>query len=299
MQKKITVPELRSRKHRGPRITMLTAYDATMARLLDEAGVDTLLVGDSLGMVVQGQATTLGVTVDEICYHGRAVARGATRAHLIGDMPFMSFQVSSEDALRNAGHMMKHGAFESVKLEGGVEIAEHVRRIVQAGIPVVGHIGLRPQSVHTMGGFRVQGKTEDAASQIVEDARALEQAGAFLIVIEGVPADLAARVTEAISVPTIGIGAGVGCDGQVLVCYDMLGMFRDLRPRFVKRYAELGDTIAQAARTYIEEVQQGIFPGPEYSFKGTAQTSNATQSSPTNPTVPSSSKAQGYGPSQE
>ena len=264
--KKITVPDLRARKHKGPKIVMLTAYDATMARLLDEASVDILLVGDSLGMVVQGLPNTLSVTVEEICYHGRAVSRGAERAHLVGDMPFMSFQLSPEDALRNAGTMVKTGAFEAVKVEGGVEIAEHVQRIVRAGIPVMGHVGLTPQSVHAMGGFRVQGKTDDAATRIVADAKALESAGAYAIVLEGIPADLARRITDAVDVPTIGIGAGPACDGQVLVSYDMLGMFRHIRPKFVKRYGEYGDSIVEAAREYLDEVRSGVFPGPEHSF---------------------------------
>ncbi len=264
--KKITVPVLRARKGKGPRIAMLTAYDATMSRLYDEAGVDVLLVGDSLGMVVQGQPHTLGVTLEEIAYHGRAVARGASRAHLVGDMPFMSFQVSADESVRNAGYLLKHGAFEAVKLEGGVDVAEHVRRIVAAGIPVMGHVGLTPQSVHAMGGFRVQGKTDDAAQRILADAKALESAGAYAIVLEGIPSDLARKITLAVDVPTIGIGAGVGCDGQVLVSYDMLGMFRDIRPKFVKRYGEHGDAIVASVARYVSEVQAGDFPGPEHSF---------------------------------
>ncbi len=263
---KVTVPEVRARKRRGPKIAMLTAYDATMARLLDEGGADVLLVGDSLGMVVQGLDTTLPVTVDEICYHGRAVARASRRALRVGDMPFMSFQVSSDKALENAGKLMKEGAFEAVKLEGGVDVAEHVFRIVRAGIPVMGHVGLLPQSVHAMGGFRVQGKSEDDAERVIADARALEQAGAFSIVLEGVPADLARRITESVEVPTIGIGAGPDCDGQVLVCYDFLGMYRGLSPKFVKRFAELGDAIVEATSAYVEEVRAGSFPDAAHSF---------------------------------
>lgn len=265
-KKKITVPTLRARKSVGPRIAAVTAYDVTIARLLDEAGVDVILVGDSLGMVVQGLPNTLPVTVEEICYHGRAVARGVQSAHLVGDMPFMSFQVSVEQAVTQAGRMMKEGAFEAVKLEGGVDFADRVHAIVRAGIPVMGHVGLTPQSVHAMGGFRVQGKGEDSAARVVADARALEQAGAYSIVIEGVPADLARRITDAVSVPTIGIGAGVECDGQVLVCYDFLGMVRDLRPKFVKHFAELGDAVVTATRAYVDEVRAGSFPGPEHSF---------------------------------
>lgn len=269
--RKVTVPEIRARKTagegRGEPLAMVTAYDFTMARLLDEGGVDMLLVGDSLGMVVQGHPTTLPVTVDEICYHGRAVARGASRAHVVGDMPFMSFQVSSEKALENAGKLVKEGSFESVKLEGGIEIAEHVRRIVGAGIPVMGHVGLTPQSVHVMGGFKVQGKGSEAAARVIEDARALEDAGAYAIVLEAIPPDLAQLVTESVGVPTIGIGAGAGCDGQVLVCYDLLGMFRELSPKFAKRYAELGDAVVEATRAYVAEVRERAFPGPEHAFK--------------------------------
>jgi len=264
--RKVTVPDLRARKEAGPPIAMVTAYDYTMALLLDEGGADVVLVGDSLGMVVQGLPNTIPVTVDEICYHGRAVARALKRAHLVGDMPFMSFQSSPKDALKSAGKMMKEGAFEAVKLEGGAEVAPHVRRIVQAGIPVMGHVGLTPQSVHAMGGFKVQGKREDDADRIVRDARALEDAGAYSIVIEAVPADVAARVTEAVAIPTIGIGAGPECDGQVLVCYDFLGMFRGLRPKFVKRYGELGDAIVEATRNYVNEVRAGTFPQKEHSF---------------------------------
>jgi 3-methyl-2-oxobutanoate hydroxymethyltransferase len=263
---KITVPALRARKESGSRIAMLTAYDATLARLLDEGGADVLLVGDSLGMVVQGLPNTLPVTLEEICYHGRAVARVTRRAHVVGDMPFMSYQLSPEQALASAGRMLKEGAFEAVKLEGGASVAPQVARIVAAGIPVMGHVGLTPQSVHAMGGFRVQGKGEDAAARVLADAQALAQAGAYAIVLEGLPADLGRRITDAVSVPTIGIGAGPHCDGQVLVCYDFLGMFRDITPKFVKRYAELGDAIAQATASYVRDVQAGTFPGPEHSF---------------------------------
>lgn len=247
---KVTVPILRARKGAGPKIAMVTAYDATLGRLLDEGGADILLVGDSLGMVVQGHSNTLGVTVEEICYHGRAVARAVRRAHLVGDMPFMSFQVSPEKALENAGLMLKTGGFEAVKLEGGAVVAEQVRRIVEAGIPVMGHVGLLPQSVHAMGGFRVQGKGEDAAAGVLADAKALEQAGAYSIVLEGLPAPVARRITEAVGIPTIGIGAGPDCDGQVLVCYDFLGMYQDVQPKFVKRFAELGDAVVAAMRDY-------------------------------------------------
>ena len=264
--RKVTVPELRARKGALP-IAMVTAYDVTMARLVDEAGVDVILVGDSLGMVVQGHPNTIPVTLEEVCYHGRAVMRGTRRAHVVGDMPFMSFQVSPLQALENAGRMMKEGCFESVKLEGGEEVAEHVRRIVGAGIPVMAHIGLMPQSVHAMGGFKVQGRGEDAVERLIADARALEDAGAFSIVLEAIPPDVAEEVTAAVGIPTIGIGAGAGCDGQVLVCYDLLGMYRDLSPKFAKRFAEIGDQIVGATRAYVDEVQSRAFPGPEHAFK--------------------------------
>lgn len=269
--RKVTVPELRARKEGGPKIAMVTAYDFLMARLLDEAGVDIILVGDSLGNVFQGLPTTLPVTVDEICYHGRAVNRGVTYAHVVGDMPFMSFQVSPEKALENAGKLMKEGSFESVKLEGGVEVAEHVRRLVSAGIPVMGHVGLLPQSVHAMGGFKVQGKTQEAAARILEDARALEQAGVYAIVLEALPPDVAAHVTQGVGVPTIGIGAGRGCDGQVLVCSDLLGMSRGHAPKFAKRFAELGDAIVGATRTYVDEVRTGAFPDAAHEYKAAGE----------------------------
>jgi len=263
---KITAPEIRARKQAGPKIAMLTAYDATIAHLLDEGGADVLLVGDSLGMVVQGLPSTLAVTIEEMCYHGRAVVRATQRAHVVGDLPFMSYQTSPERALDAAGRMLKEGAFEAVKLEGGEPMAEHVRRIVEVGIPVMGHVGLTPQSVHAMGGFRVQGRTEDAAAGIIADARALDEAGVYAIVLEGIPAELAARITRTVSVPTIGIGAGPHCDGQVLVCYDFLGMYQDIRPKFVKRFAELGEAISAATRDYVTQVQGGAFPTAEHSF---------------------------------
>lgn len=294
--KKITVPAIRGRKNGGQKISAVTAYDATMARLLDEAGVDVILVGDSLGMVVQGLANTLPVTVEEICYHTRAVARAIRSAHLVSDMPFMSYQASTEQAVISAGRMLKEGGCEAVKLEGGESFAEAVRAIVRAGIPVMGHIGLTPQSVHAMGGFRVQGKGEDAAARIVADARALEQAGAYSIVVEGVPADLARRITDAVSIPTIGIGAGPACDGQVLVCYDFLGMVRDLNPKFVKRYAELGDAIVEATRAYVDEVRAGTFPAAEHCF-GMAPPRTVGEPTGTHPVV--GSKPPPYGPTEE
>jgi 3-methyl-2-oxobutanoate hydroxymethyltransferase len=278
------------------KIAMLTAYDATLARLLDEGGADVLLVGDSLGMVVQGLSNTLPVTLEEICYHGRAVARVTRRAHVVGDMPFMSFQVSSEKALEAAGAMLKQGGFEAVKLEGGAGVAEQIRRIVDAGIPVMGHVGLTPQSVHALGGFRVQGKGEDAAARVVNDAKAVEQAGAYAIVLEGLPADLGRRISETLQIPTIGIGAGPHCDGQVLVCYDFLGMYREIHPKFVKRFAELGDAVVGATQRYVQEVQNGTFPGAEHSF-GMAKPKTVGEPTGAKPLVDGSPP--GYGPASD
>ncbi len=291
---KITAPALVARKSAGPKIVMVTAYDATMARLLDEAGVDVLLVGDSLGMVVQGRRDTLAVTVEEICYHSKAVVRGSRHAHVVADLPFMSFQVSPEQALDSAGKLVKLGGAESVKLEGGVVVAEQVRRIVAAGIPVLGHVGLLPQSVHAMGGFRVQGKEEAAARRILQDAVALQEAGAWGVVLEGVPSGVAQQITATLSVPTIGIGAGPHCDGQVLVCYDLLGMYRDVKPKFVKRFAELGDAVVSAARSYADEVRSGAFPDAAHSFAGGPQPVDSTGAAPVvGPRGP------GYGPADE
>jgi 3-methyl-2-oxobutanoate hydroxymethyltransferase len=239
--------------------------------MLDEAGADMLLVGDSLGMVVQGLDSTLAVTVDEMIYHCRAVARGTRRALVVGDMPFMSFQLSAEQALKNAGRFLSEGGAQAVKLEGGVEAAETIRRIVTVGIPVVGHVGLLPQSVHAMGGFRVQGKTARAAQAVLEDARAVADAGAFAVVLEGIPADLAERISAEIDIPTIGIGAGAACDGQVLVCYDLLGLTPTLRPKFVKRYAELFEQGRAAAREYCDEVKRGAFPTEAHAFGNVQQ----------------------------
>jgi 3-methyl-2-oxobutanoate hydroxymethyltransferase len=265
-RKPVTLPTLRRMKAKGEKITMVTAYDATFARMIDEAGADILLVGDSLGMVVQGRDTTLPVTVDEVIYHCRAVARGTQRAHIVGDMPFLSHQISPEEALRNAGRFLSEGGAHSVKLEGGATAAPTIRRLVQAGIPVMGHVGLTPQSVHAMGGFRVQGKTEEAAERVLADALAVAEAGAFALVLEGIPSDLAAEVTAAVPIPTIGIGAGPACDGQVLVCYDLLGLTPDLKPRFVKRYAELFEAGKEAVATYCDEVRSGAFPTEEHGF---------------------------------
>jgi 3-methyl-2-oxobutanoate hydroxymethyltransferase len=265
--RRMSVPDILARKGAGPPLAMVTAYDFTMARLVDEAGVDVILVGDSLGMVVQGLENTLPVTLEEVCYHGRAVARARPRAHLVGDMPFMSYQVSPAQAVESAGELMKHGSFESVKLEGGADLAEHVSRIVGAGIPVMGHLGLQPQMVHALGGFKMQGRGRSAAAKILSDARALERAGVYAIVLEAIPPDVAEQVTRTVGVPTIGIGAGPKCDGQVLVCFDMLGMSRGHAPKFAKRYDEIGDAIVGAVGRYVEEVRSGAFPGPEHTFQ--------------------------------
>lgn len=264
--RKITAPDLRAKKGVSP-IAMVTAYDFTMARLVDEAGVDAVLVGDSLGMVVQGMSNTLPVTLDEMIYHCRAVARALNTAHLVGDLPFLSYQTSIPSALESAGRLLKDGACESVKLEGGLDFAEHVFRMVRAGIPVMGHVGLTPQSVHAFGGFKLQGRGDDAAERIIADAKALEEAGAYAVVLEAVPPDVAARITGELSIPTIGIGAGLECDGQVLVCTDLLGMSRGHTPKFAKRFAELGDAVVEATRSYTEAVRARSFPSVEHSFK--------------------------------
>jgi len=263
--KKVTVPDLRARKS-GEKIAMVTAYDFTMARLVDEAGVDMVLVGDSLGMVVRGPWTPHPGTLDGRPSTCGAVARGLGRAHVVGDMPFMSYQVSPAQAVESAGKLMKEGACESIKLEGGSEVAEHVMRIVRAGIPVVGHIGLTPQSVHALGGFKVQGRGA-GAEKVLDDAIALEQAGAFCIVLEAIPPDLAAQVTQMVSIPTIGIGAGNACDGQVLVCTDLLGLARGHQPKFAKRFADLGDQAVDAFASYVREVRSGAFPAAAHTYK--------------------------------
>jgi 3-methyl-2-oxobutanoate hydroxymethyltransferase len=263
---KVTAPVLRARKGKGPKIGVVTAYDATFARLFDVGGADVLLVGDSLGMVVQGLPTTLSVTLEDTHDHGRAVARGAKRAQVVGDMPFMSYQTGVGQALDAAGRMLKEGGYEAVKLEGGEIYVEHVRAMVRAGIPVMGHVGLLPQSVHALGGFKVQGRDEASAARVLADARALAEAGVYALVVEAVPAELGARITDSVDVPTIGIGAGPACDGQVLVGYDLLGMYSELRPKFVKRYAETGRAIVEATRAFVAEVRSGVFPTAEHSF---------------------------------
>ncbi len=271
-ERPVTVPRIRRMKRDGKRIAMVTAYDATFARLFDDAGIDVLLVGDSLGMVVQGHDSTLPVTVDEVIYHCRAVARGTRRAHVVGDMPFLSWQVSPEQALTNAGRFLSEGGAQSVKLEGGVDAAPTIARIVHAGIPVMAHVGLTPQSVHAMGGFRVQGKSERAAARVLADAKAVADAGAYALVLEGIPTDLAKRITDEVDIPTIGIGAGPHCDGQVLVCYDLLGLTPDLKPKFVKRYAEFFEEGLTAARRYRDEVRAGVFPSEEHGFGNVKKT---------------------------
>lgn len=278
-RRKITAPLVRASKGRD-KLVVVTAYDATFARLLEEGGADILLVGDSLGMVVQGAAHTLAVTLDEIIYHTRAVARGARVAQVVADLPFMTSQVSVEDTLRAAGRLVKEGGAEAVKLEGGQSMAETVRRLADAGIPVMGHVGLTPQSVHRMGGFRVQGQDSETQQRLVADARALAQAGVYSIVVEGVPLDVGEAITRAVDVPTIGIGAGPHCDGQVLVCYDLLGMMGDFKPKFVKHYAGLGHAITQATERFAEEVRAGHFPSAEYSFRASGATAAAGSSRP-------------------
>lgn len=257
---KKTVVTFQKAKKEGRKLTMLTAYDYSTAKLMDEAGVDSILVGDSLGNVILGYENTISVTMEDMIHHGAAVARGAKDALVVIDMPFMSYQVSVEEAVRNAGRLMKEGHGGAVKLEGGASVCPQIRGIVEAGIPVVGHIGLTPQSIHAFGGFRVQGKTEAAAKKLVEDAWAVQEAGAFAITLEAVPSELATLITKKLDIPTIGIGAGNGCDGQVLVYQDMLGMFSDFTPKFVKRYAEVGELMKQSFGQYIQEVQAGTFP---------------------------------------
>jgi 3-methyl-2-oxobutanoate hydroxymethyltransferase len=259
----VTVPDFLQAKSAGQRLSVLTAYDYTMARILDEAGVDSILVGDSLGMVVQGQENSLAVRLEEMIYHTRLVARGVRRALLVTDMPFMSYQVSVEKALENAGRLVKEAGTHAVKLEGGVRAAPAIAALVAAQIPVMGHVGMTPQSVRRFGGFKVQ-RQEEA---ILADAVAVEQAGAFAVVVECVPAALAEKITATVKIPTIGIGAGAGCDGQVLVTHDMLGLFSDLQPKFVKKYVDLGSQIKQAVAAYCQDVRTGSFPGPEHSFR--------------------------------
>lgn len=264
---RVSITDLKAMKQHGEKIVMLTAYDYPSARIVDGAGVPVILVGDSLGMVVLGYDSTLPVTMEEMLHHVKAVARGAKRAHIVADMPFLSYQASAEDALRNAGRFLQEGGAQSVKLEGGEHVAETVRKIVQAGIPVMGHLGLTPQSVNQFGGYKVQGKTPAAAAKLLQDALALEQAGAYAIVLETIPAPLARIVTERVSIPTIGIGAGPDCDGQVQVFHDLLGLYPDMHPKHAKRYANLAEAINGAVQSYAEEVRSGSFPDEEHSFQ--------------------------------
>ena len=263
---KVTTATLRARKGGGERIAVLTAYDVVFARLADEAGIDVVLVGDSLGMVVQGERTTLAVTLDDMVYHTRIVSRGVRRAHLVADMPFMSYQASVEDGVRAAGRLLKEGRAEAVKLEGGVEIAELVRRLVTVGIPVMGHVGMTPQSVHEFGGFKLQGRSDEQRAKILADARAVAEAGAYAIVVETVPQALAAEITRAVPAVTIGIGAGPDCDGQVMVMHDLLGLEPAWKPRFVRRYAEMGKAAGEAFAAYAADVRAGRFPAAGESY---------------------------------
>lgn len=266
MASKFTVDSFLKCKAEGKKIKMLTAYDYSMAKLLDESGIDAILVGDSLGMVMLGYENTLQVTVDDIIHHTKAVARGVKRAMVVADMPFLSYHISEEETVRNAGRIIKEGMAHSVKIEGGREVCSKIRRLVEAQIPVMGHIGLTPQSVNMFGGFKVQGKSSAQAKKLIEDAVALEEAGAFAIVLECIPAGLAKIITEKVNIPTIGIGAGKFCDGQILVVQDFLGMYSDFVPKFVKKYADLKGNIASAVKEYLQEVEEGTFPKDEHSF---------------------------------
>ncbi|HUP04467.1 MAG TPA: 3-methyl-2-oxobutanoate hydroxymethyltransferase [Bryobacteraceae bacterium] len=263
--KPVRIPELADKKKHGRKITVLTAYDAAMARLLDRAGIDVLLVGDSLGMVVLGYETTLPVTLDAMVHHTRAVANGASRALIVADMPFLTYQAGIPEAVRNGGRLMQEGGAAAVKLEGGRAVADVVSRLVEIGIPVMGHVGLTPQSVHKFGGFRRVGKSAREADRIMEDARILQEAGAFAVVLESIPDEVAAEITKELEIPTIGIGAGPHCDGQVLVSYDAFGLHTEFTPPFVKRYADLGDAIVKAAGEYIADVKKGRYPPPSSS----------------------------------
>lgn len=267
MQKRKTILDIAEMKRDKNKIAVLTAYDYPFARLMDLAGIDIILVGDSVGSVVSGYDNTLPVTLDEMIYHTRAVMRGSSQALVIADMPFMSYQSDIRDARINAGRLIKEGGAQAVKLEGGLPMMDTIKALVDIDIPVVGHIGLTPQSIHRMGGFRVQGRIEEQAQRLIADARAVEEAGAFAIVLEGIPAKLAREISFLLHIPTIGIGAGVGCDGQVLVIHDILGLYDKYAPKFVKRYADISPLISAGIKEYIEEVKQGQFPTDDHSFK--------------------------------
>lgn len=264
---KNTTVTFKKAKEEKTKLTMLTAYDYSFAKLMDEAGVNSILVGDSVGMVCLGYEDTLPVTMEDMIHHTAAVSRGAANALVVADMPFMSYQTSVYDAVVNAGRLIKEGHAQAVKLEGGFEVTEQIKAIVSASIPVVAHIGLTPQSVNAFGGFKVQGKNQEAAQKLLDEARAVEKAGAFAVVLECVPEKLASKISQELSIPTIGIGAGAGCDGQVLVYQDMLGLFSDFTPKFVKKFANVGEIVSGAFRDYIKEVQEGSFPAKEHTFK--------------------------------
>jgi 3-methyl-2-oxobutanoate hydroxymethyltransferase len=264
---RVTIDDIKAMKSRGEKIVMLTAYDYPSARLAEEAGVDMILVGDTLGMVILGYDSTLPVTMEDMIHHIKPVVRGSERAMVVADMPFMSFQVSTEDAMRNAGRLMKETGAQCVKLEGGVHMAETVRRIVQIGIPVVGHIGLTPQSVNQLSGFKVQGRTPETAERLMDDAIALQQAGAFCVVLELIPAPLAKLISQRLRVPTVGIGAGAGCDGQVQVWHDLLALYTAFVPKHAKQYAQIGEAVKQAVSAYAAEVRSGAFPTTKESFR--------------------------------
>jgi 3-methyl-2-oxobutanoate hydroxymethyltransferase len=263
---RVTVNDFFKKKQEGQKITMLTAYDYPFAQIVDEAGIDAILVGDSLSMVVQGLDNTLPVTMDEMVYHTKMVSRAAKRAMVIADMPYLSYQISVDDAVRNAGRFIKEAGAHAVKVEGGMEVAEKVEAMTKAEIPVIAHIGLTPQSIHRMGGYKVQGRTEEAAKRLLEDAKILQDAGAFSLILEAIPSELAAQITKDLAIPTIGIGAGLHCDGQVLVIHDVLGLFERFVPKFVKRYANLKDDALKAIKQYKEEIEKGLFPGEKHSF---------------------------------
>ena len=264
---KITIPDLLKKKAEKHKITMLTAYDFPFAKIVDEAGIDVILVGDSLGMVVQGLENTLPVTMDEMIYHTKMVSRAVKNAMVVGDLPFMSYQASVQEGVKNAGRFLKEAGAAAVKIEGGSEVADLIRAMTRSEIPVMAHIGLTPQAVHRMGGYKVQGKTAEAAQRLIEDARIAEEAGAFSIVLEAIPMGTAERITEKLSIPTIGIGAGPHCDGQVLVLHDLLGLFERFLPKFAKRYTNLKEEALKAVSLYKVEVEQGIFPSEDQSFK--------------------------------
>ncbi len=263
---KTTIPDLLKKKAEKKKISMITAYDYPFAKIVDEAGLDGIIVGDSVGMVVQGLENTLPVTMDELIYHTKMVSRAVQHTMVIGDLPFMSYQASVEEAIRNAGRFLKEAGASAVKIEGGAEVADHIKAIVKSDIPVMAHIGLTPQSIHRMGGYKVQGKTEESAQRLLDEAHVAEDAGAFSLLLEAIPMDLSKRITEELSIPTIGIGAGPHCDGQVLVLHDVIGLFERFLPKFAKQYVNLKDQALQAIKTYKEEVEKEIFPSDEKSF---------------------------------